>query len=153
MFYEKRVNYLAEHTIFHLHENTSKSYPVYFNNFSLNSFIELLSLKRDAFSYENEVRLFLIPDLSHNRSVGKKSLSIDVNINWCNVIKSIRVDSKCSDSELIALCHSCIKANIYPVIKGRKLPPFTYNASKQSKVDVVLFDIDEMPGVKRIVIK
>ena len=153
MFYEKRVNYLAEHTIFHLHENTSKSYHVYFNNFSLNSFIELLSLKRDAFSYENEVRLFLIPDLSHNRSVGKKSLSIDVNINWCNVIKSIRVDSKCSDSELIALCHSCIKANIYPVIKGRELPPFTYNASKQSKVDVVLFDIDEMPGVKRIVIK
>ena len=51
--------------------NTSKSYPIYFNNFSLNSFIELLSLKRDAFSYENEVRLFLIPDLSQNRSVGK----------------------------------------------------------------------------------
>ena len=76
-----------------LHQTTytrgSKSYPVaghntLFSNFDLESYLNLLLMKRDAFEYEHEIRYFIIP----NQEPVKNHCLIP--INWKNVVKEIR---------------------------------------------------------------
>lgn len=60
--YVSKINY--KHTtkeINELHKPGNPLFQVFFNNMDELKYIKLMSLKRPAFSYENEVRLFLAP--------------------------------------------------------------------------------------------
>lgn len=152
--FERRVNYVNDGLILHLHESSNKHHSEYFQDFNFNQFLNLLSLKREAYAYENEVRLFAIEQNTEDRSLGNKSLYADLALDWGKVIRKMRVDSKCSVSELVALRHSCWSRGINPVIKGKTLPgDVGADVRRMKQVEVSLFNIDDMPGRKRIVIE
>lgn len=153
--FERKVQYLDEYKILHLHETTNASYEEFFQDFDFGCFLNLMALKRDAYTYENEVRFFATEQVTEDRSYGKmKPFYKDLTIDWGKVIKSMRIDKNCSDSELIALRYSCWSRGINPVIKGKKLPgSIPATAPSMNQVDVKLFNIDDMPGRKSIVIE
>lgn len=152
--YERRVDYMEETKLIHIHEAASIRHIEYFGEFNFNLFLNLLALKRDAYTYENEVRYFAIPQTPEVRSLGKKATYADLPMDWSKIVKRIRIDKNCSFSELVALRHSCWSCGINPVVKGNILPkgvPLSVAGMKQ--VDVTLFNIDDMPGRKHIVIE
>lgn len=152
--YERKVEYADEEMIIHLHESRSKKHAQYFNTFDFYQFLNLLALKRDAYTYENEVRYFAIPQKPEERSLGKKACHTDIKMDWSKVIKKVRVDKKCSISELVALRHSLWSCEINPIIKGISLPGDLHpKASSMKQVDLILFNIDDMPGRKHIIIE
>jgi len=153
--HERRVEYKDEKYIMGLHESASKHHKEYFDDFNFNLFLNLLALKRDAYTYENEVRFFATSQNAEERSHGRmKPFHRDLEMDWKDVIKRIRVDKNCSDSELVALRYSCWNCGINPVIKGRVLPGgIPASALGMKHVDVVLFNIDDMPGRKSIEIE
>lgn len=56
------VNYsLTEQTIKALHKKTCLKHSQYFSNFNVDKFIDLMLIKRKAFDYEKEVRIFIVP--------------------------------------------------------------------------------------------
>lgn len=56
------VNYsLPEQTIKALHKTSCTKHSKYFSNFNLDKFINLMLIKRKAFDYEKEVRIFITP--------------------------------------------------------------------------------------------
>ncbi len=151
---ERSVEYLQEHTIMELHKKTSSDYSRYFHNFTLKKFIDLLSVKRDAYQYEKEIRLFIIPqELTLNRSRNNKSEYIDINIAWDRVIKSMRISKKCSDAELTAIQYACFSAGINLAISSYHFITQALVPAGLKNVSAMLFDIDEMPGTKKIIIK
>lgn len=153
--FERKVEYKDDYHILHIHESLNKHHADYFSNFDFNRFLDLLALKRDAFQYENEIRFFATEQSTEERSsIKMKPLFADLTIEWKDIIKSIRVDKRCSDSELIALRYSCWARGINPVFKGRNLPgDENSSVSGLKPVDVFLFNIDDMPGRKSIVIE
>lgn len=154
--FERKVEYVEEYLLMHLHESGKTLHAQYFSGFSFDSFLDLLALKRNAYTYENEIRFFAVPQKPETRNY-KKAESIDIPMQWDKVIKRLRVDKKCSLSELVALRHSCWSCGIDPMIpkiKGKELPGNRIpEADKMKKVEVILFDIDDMPGKKRISIE
>lgn len=151
--FERKVEYIREPQLLHIHESGNSFHELYFSDFNFRRYLDLLALKREAYSYENEVRYFAIPQKPEGRKLAGKALSEDLVIDWKEVILGIRVDKKCSLSELLALRHSCWSCGIDPVIKGQKLPGKRIpEADKMKKIDVILFNIDDMPGRRRITI-
>ncbi len=152
--YERRVDYMEEIKLIHIHETTSRKHAEYFGEFNFNLFLNLLALKRDAYTYENEVRYFAISQTPEARSLGKKVAHADLPMDWSKIIKKIRIDKNCSFSELVALRHSCWSCGINPIIKGINLPGGVIPmVATMKQVDVTLFNIDDMPGRKHIVIE
>lgn len=150
---ERAVDYKSENYILNLHKKGTKHYSEYFDNFDYRKFLKLLTLKRDSYSHEKEVRLFAKPKVYTPISKGKQCLNKDLHIEWSNVIKKVRIDHSCSDAELVAVQQACFSAGINPVIKGYT---FISNMPKPQKcvdIEFVRFDIDAMPGSQRIVIK
>lgn len=150
---EKTVNYQREEYIKELHKSSAKDHDKYFRNFDFNFFLNLLALKRDAYAYENEVRFFVTKSEFESRNhIRKKAAYIDVKMDFGKIIKGIRVDNKCTDSELIALRYSCRKCGINPVFHGnRNLPDLDLeDFSNLKTIKVFLFDINNMPGRKPI---
>lgn len=70
-----------------------KGHDLLFNNFDLDSYLNLLLLKRSAFSYEQEVRYFAIPKAE------KFDTEIFVDIPWKDIVEQIRVSNSISVSE------------------------------------------------------
>lgn len=99
---------LTDKRIESLHEKKSSLYGEFFKGFSLESYLSLLSLKRQAFDYEEEIRYFLIP----------KNLDSEVNaetfvkIEWKKIVEEILVDSKMSYVEKEILTLYCEKAGL-----------------------------------------
>lgn len=152
--YERRVDYMEETKLIHLHEASSRRHAEYFSGFNFNLFLNLLALKRDAYTYENEVRYFAIQQTPEVRSLGRKVAHADLPMDWSKIIKRIRIDKNCSLSELVALRHSCWSCGINPIIKGTSLPGgLIPSVAGMKQVDVSLFNIDDMPGRKHIVIE
>ena len=149
---EKKIVYLNENVILKLHDKDNQYYKKYFSNFTLNSFLNLLSLKRDAFTYEQEIRLFIIPDKQGKRNSNKKADSEDVKIDWSKVIIRVRVDKKCSDAELTTIQRACFKVGINPVINKHKFMGDANIPDGLKDIEFILFDIDDMPGSKKITI-
>lgn len=114
----------------------------YFKNFNFRNYINLLRLKRKAFKYESEIRLFLIPKSNDNV---EKDLIIHVpNIcsdetvpktkRWRKIITQVSLDPKADENELnkyknkFAACnlglnaedvvHSDLLADISPIQIG-----------------------------------
>lgn len=151
-FEEKLIDYKPENVILDLHKKRKTYYKKYFSSFTLDSFLNLLSLKRDAYTYEQELRLFIIPMNGGRRNKCKKAQHQDINIDWSSVITKVRIDKKCSDAELVSIQRACISIGINPVIKdytfiGNIVPP-----AGIKDVEFEKFDIDDMPGKSSITI-
>lgn len=154
MIVEKQVKYEDENYILNLHKKKSTNYAVYFSNFSFHKFIELLTLKRDAYTYEQEVRLFVIPNMKvTTRNKGKKALYRDMSIDWKRVIKSVRIDKKCSAGELKAIQQACFSVGIEPVFKSTIVGGGVNSPAGSVQISFESFDIDDMPGTNGIIIK
>lgn len=150
---EMYVKYKEEKFILELHnKNKSKAYEAYFSSFSLKKFLKLLTLKRNAYKYENEIRLFAIPKGNASRSIGNDSQSKDLAIDWSKVIRKVRIDEACTDAELISIQQACFSAGINPVINHYS---FICNIPKPANcvdVEFELYNVDAMPGKSRITI-
>lgn len=86
------------------HKNNN--YHKYFDNFTLQSYLNLLLLKRPTFEHEKEVRIFIIPKIgkqksrrNNNGELEKNADPIFINIDWLNVIEEIKIDKNCSSYE------------------------------------------------------
>lgn len=151
-FEERPIEYIPENIILDLHKKRKPYYKNYFTSFTLNSYLRLLSLKRDAYTYEKELRLFIIPHNGMRRNKGKKAQFMDINIDWKNIITRMRVDKKCSDAELASIQRACFTIGINPVIKNYKFIGTVPIPSGLKDVEFEKFDIDEMPGTSSITI-
>jgi len=97
-FYEGLIDYsLSNYNINRLHLNNGKSkFRNFYNGrFKLENFLSLLLIKRKAFDFEKEFRIFMIPkDQNH-----AANLCLKVPINWDNCLRKIRVERRFSDQE------------------------------------------------------
>ena len=136
-----------------MHKKKSRRYNEFFSTFSFNSFLDLLSLKREAYSFEKELRLFITPKTNFIRNRYKNAMAKDVSIDWSKVIKGARIDKNCLASELTAIQRACLSIGINPVIKNFKFLgnlPAKYKNCKT--IEFERFNIDEMPGKGKITI-
>ena len=148
------VEYKDEKYILELHnKGKSKDYATYFTSFSFDKFLKLLTLKREAYSYEQEVRLFAIPKDYAPRSTGSTSQYKDLPIDWRKVIRKVRIDETCTDAELISVQQACFSAGINPIISGYKFIGGILKPKNCVDIEFERFDIDAMPGSSRITIK
>ena len=102
------VKYLDKRIIDHIHEpqraidemfirakeSDNPYYYHFFREFSIDHFLNLMLLKRDAFEHEHEIRLFIVPN--SQESVEKRKF---VELNWVDLIEQVRIDCHCSDKE------------------------------------------------------
>ena len=145
-FVEKKVKYERENYILNLHDRKKTEYQNYFNPFSINAFINLLSLKRDAYEYEDEVRFFAIPrEKTFDRNRHKKASVIKLPVLWKNVIRRVRIDKSCSEAEIISIRQACFYAGINPVFKNCLYSNPLSPDSSHIKIDFELFCIDDIP--------
>ena len=151
-FEEKMIEYKPENVILDLHKKRKKYYKKYFSSFTLDSFLNLLSLKRDAYTYEQELRLFVIPNNGGKRNKCKKAQHQDIKINWRDVISKVRIDKKCSDAELVSIQRACISVGINPVIKNYTFIGSITSPNGLKDVEFERYDVDDMPGTSSITI-
>lgn len=149
MIYFGEVNYVSAYMINHLHESIidgrkNKYYQAYFDNFSLECYLNLLLLKRTVFEHEQEVRLFIIPNPrskeSNNiktRKIGKKKyvgnekpLYTEIKIDWSEVIEKVRIDKQCSFYE-----KSILQSQLDALLKKKK---------KKLRVTGIPYDEDQL---------
>lgn len=153
--FEKRVKYETESIICNIHKPKSLQYKQYFSPFSFEHFLDLLSLKRDAYDFEDEIRIFAKPEPIEKRNITKKKGEhYDLSITWSEVISKIRVDNKCSLAELHSLQVCLLMNGLNPKLKGKvpdSLPKIDRSIFPIAKdIDVELFDIDYMSGNRHI---
>ena len=151
--YDRKVTYMDEYHLLKIHLPGSPGYDSFFRDFSFNKFLNLLSLKRDAYKYENEIRFFAVNQKYVPCTPDEEATAADLHMEWSRVIKSIRIDKNCSDAELIALRYSCASKGIDLHIKDKILPGKVTLSPGALVVEAVLFNIDDMPGSPRITIK
>jgi len=100
------VNYsLNEQTIKALHKKTCQEHNRYFENFNIDKFIDLMLIKRKAFEYEKEVRIFIVPTSETPQNVlddfarnDRIEITGDVGL-LLNLVKSIVVSPNCTPLE------------------------------------------------------
>lgn len=145
MFYD-----FTNEEITSLHIPTSPYYETFFEDFCIEKFLKLLLIKRKAYEYEKEIRLFWVPDeycgINTNMRKGK-GCSLNIIIDWNSIIEEIRVDKCCSKGEMEALYLACEKANL----KYRK--PKTPGRRRKGEIPIIPFSVDEMEGKRKIIIK
>ena len=92
-YYEGDVAYLSEWSIKNIHNPRKDSYRVFFEpNLTLEKYINLLLLKREAFSYEGERRFFRIPN-------DKCITNTDVKIDWNTILEEIKLSADITELE------------------------------------------------------
>ena len=125
--FEGLVTYTSETIISGIHKKdyktkkgvakTNVNYNRFFSVFNRLNYLNLLLLKRDYFKHENEIRFFVIPEVAPQPK-GKRfrvngidvyGLSLDIKIDWANVIEEIRIDSKCTELEYNIFKDECLK--------------------------------------------
>ncbi len=118
-----------------LHLQNNNLYNKFFGNFSLEKFIYLLLLKRKAFAYEEEVRLFFVPKKKERISFNKKipddqkfifQFSKEV---LTKIIESIYIDPQCSSLEV-----SMIKETIKKLLPDCRCYQHGLYKKKNSKI-------------------
>lgn len=81
--YEGLVEYgISDYEIRHLYKKNNRLYPLFFEEFNFERYLNLMMIKRNYFEYENEVRFFLT-------SSDSKSRYLDVKIPWSHCIDSV----------------------------------------------------------------
>lgn len=134
--YEGIVTYKDEYFINSLHSKDHNSSHLFFDHFSLEKYLSLLLLKRNAFEHEQEVRFFLLPDNQSNPLKKGDIPPIDIPINWSKVLVGIRIDSNCTQFEKNLLKEELFtKGNSGKPIWGRdnSLNPKSYNVYEQKE--------------------
>ena len=134
----------ARHRIKDGVENPTKHYDTYFSHFCLYSYLNLILLKRNAFTHEKEIRFFIIPndadihEKSHyeNGKLEKKSEPLDIKIDWLDVIDAIQIDSNCSEIEIEILTDK-----INALIDARKDLTKKAKAELKKKLEPSPFDV------------
>lgn len=118
MVYESQMNYhYTDETIGELHKKENREYERFFKQFSLASYLSLLSIKRPAFAYEKEIRIFMVP--TNQKNLEKYN---DISIPWKDVVESISIDDNCTETEkeLLSLqWEKHIKSNVVEINKER----------------------------------
>lgn len=149
--YEGKVSYvLNEQDILSLNKKDSPLFNHFFVPFNIEHFIGLHLYKRPAYSYEDEVRFFLIPKIPERRNVlAKKAGKVFITLPWQKIIKEVRIDKRCSTSEKLALRAICEDKGIILSAKD-----FSVRKTKKTITSIPArpFDIDKMPGKKKITI-
>lgn len=106
---EGLVKYLSTYEIDTYHLSTDKngnrndSYMKRFSNFTLENYIDLLLLKRTAFEYEKEVRIFIIENNNKTDIKSEKKDNVKqkvISLDWLSFLEGIKVDPKCSEIEI-----------------------------------------------------
>lgn len=97
----------------------NENYKLYFNNFNLDKYIQLLLIKRIAYEHEKELRFFIIPPKAEKKvktqnKDEKKSDPLIINIDWLDVLEGVQIDSNCSIYE-----KSLLKEAIEKLIKQK----------------------------------
>lgn len=102
--YFGNVNYeYTTEEINKLHISSGPNYNKYFSDMNEEKFLHLLLIKRKAFKYESEIRLFVLPE--HREHIyTHEGMQVIMHINFCKeqlekMIKSISIDPSCSDIE------------------------------------------------------
>lgn len=127
-FYEGKVNYLFYDSIIKdMHLKDKPFYDIFFNNFNLDKYLNLLLIKRQAFEYENELRYFLINKNKHNDD------KIFISFNGLELIDSIWYDNDCSDYEINLIKTVCLNNNLNVPIA--KFDLYDYDNNNQIKID------------------
>ena len=105
--YEGMVNYsLDNYQINHLHERQNSNgganalHGELFVDFDLASYLSLMLVKRQAFSHEQELRYFMIPDLPDAKGTIEHE---EFHVKWKDILADIVVDEHCTDTELAML--------------------------------------------------
>ncbi len=87
--YIGKANYLySVNEINNLHKPGSRGYDYYFpKNFATENFINLLCIKRRAFSFENEVRIFIVNNKKTNEGYFKSIPEIDYQSGFVKLVR------------------------------------------------------------------
>lgn len=108
---EGAVEYVNNYNLNTLHLSKDQDgesidfYNQYFTDFSLEKYLHLLLLKRTAFEHEREIRVFI----RRKNDKGKKSTTkedaehIDISLDWLSFLEGIKVDYKCTETEISLL--------------------------------------------------
>lgn len=116
--YECMMNYtLDDDEIKTLHKKKSPYYSELFDNFDLSSYLSLLTIKRKAFSYESELRFYLVSNDNQNRLNDYE----DVDLPYSDLIKNVAIDGECTDIEKDILGSYCQRNNVDLSVKREKL--------------------------------
>jgi hypothetical protein len=98
--------------------------------------------------------LFVIPDISVPiRNKWKKARPLDIPVDWKRLIKSVRIDKKCSAGELKAIQQACYTVGIAPIFKSLPISGGINSPMSAVQIQFESFDIDDMPGNSGIIIK
>lgn len=82
--YISKINYALTQKEIRNIKNPSEYYDVLFDNFKEENYIAIMSLKRNAYKYENELRVFVVPKNNNcNENISKDNEHI-LNINLKN---------------------------------------------------------------------
>lgn len=146
--YEGLVYYdLTDNEINSIHTTSGAYYHTFFDGFDREKFLKLLLIKRKAYEYEKETRLFIIPnnytpiDIKARK---RKGDVLPVKVEWKEIIEEIRIDKKCSKGELVSIKCALEKAKVKYRDETKRGP------KKASEIPLILFDVDEMEGKKNI---
>ena len=136
--FEGRVLYCKENVINDIHKQsvktsrglaiTNKNYHTFFDSFDLFKYLNLLLLKRDHFKHENEIRFFIIPNDINKikaKQIQKGGVKVfgdtlDINIDWADIIEGIKIDDKCTDLEYEIFKDACL--SLLPTLDLKKNP-------------------------------
>ena len=146
--YEGLVYYdLSDVEINTIHITSGAYYQTFFDAFDREKFLKLLLIKRKAYEYEKETRLFIVPNAFFPikiRTHKGKGETIQVKMDWKDIIEEIRIDKKCSDGEKTSIKYALDKAGIaYREVKK-------IDKTKTNEIPLLLFNVDEMEGKKGI---
>lgn len=87
-----------------LHRRESPQYDAFFAGFDLEKFLNLLLIKRKDFEYENEIRIFIVPE--HAAAIGQPGKSNDdllcpvIIPNHTEHMEAPVIDPNCTDLEI-----------------------------------------------------
>ncbi len=95
-----------------IHKRKNRLYSHFFNSFSLEKFLLLLLLKRKAFAYEEEVRLFIVDKDKRSAKTQEKLIEFSRD-DLSRIIKTIFIDPQCSNLE-----YDMIKTKVNKVLPG-----------------------------------
>lgn len=113
-------------------------YDKYFKPFIRESYLNLLLLKRPAFEHEKEIRFFIVPNDCEGKqktrkvedgkySPNEKPYHYDVDIDWVEVIDSVKYDVNCTEYE-VSLLQSSLNKLAMEKKKKDKLKKAEYEA-------------------------
>ena len=141
--YEGVVSYKDEQFINNLHRQkirqdkkciANKSFDAFFKIFSIEKYLSLMLLKRNAFLHEQEVRFFLVPEHEDDFEKGKLPC-VDIPVNWAEILQGVRIDGNCTEFEQELFKEELLKkGNLGTSLSGIQrtlLNPEPYNVYEQ----------------------